>query len=65
MQISVFKLFNFDDKVILNNHGKHVENFANTVTHNGLPEKERELYEKLIQEKDARIKVLEEMLGKK
>ncbi len=48
MQVSVFKLFNFDDKVILNNNSKHVENFANTVTHNGSSEKERELYEKNI-----------------
>ncbi|MDI9339793.1 MAG: helix-turn-helix transcriptional regulator [Sediminibacterium sp.] len=64
MQVSLFRLFNFDDNVILNNNGSHVETFANHITHHGSSEKERALYELLLKEKDERIRMLEQQLNR-
>jgi transcriptional regulator with XRE-family HTH domain len=62
IEVSIYKLFNFDEKVILNNHGKHVENFGNSFNQYGMSEEQRELFEKLILEKDLRLKQYEEII---
>lgn len=62
IEVSFYKLFNFDEKIILNNHGKHVENFGSHFNQYGLTDNERHLYERIIKEKDAIIKTLESKL---
>lgn len=62
IEVSFYKLFNFDEKIILNNHGKHVENFGGHFNQYGLTDNERHLYERIIKEKDAIIKTLESKL---
>lgn len=65
IEVSVYKLFNFNEKVILNNHGKHVVNFGNSFNQYGNFDKERELYEKLLIEKDNQIALLNELIVSK
>lgn len=44
--VSLVKFFDFDDKIILNNYGKHVDQFY--VNQYGMDKAEKELYEKNI-----------------
>lgn len=53
LDISLTKIFNFDEKVILNNNGQHVENFSNNINQYGV--KENELYVSLVKNKDELI----------
>jgi transcriptional regulator with XRE-family HTH domain len=46
--VSLVKFFDFDDKIILNNYGKHVDNLYNYVNQSGMDKAEKELYEKNI-----------------
>jgi transcriptional regulator with XRE-family HTH domain len=62
IDVSVYKLFNFDEKVILNNNGKHVENFGTNFNQYGLAENERNLFEKLTAEKDQTIATQKELI---
>lgn len=62
VEVSIYKLFNFDEKIILNNHGKHVENFGNSFNQYGLAEQQRDLFNKLIESKDSQIQQLKETI---
>lgn len=60
LEISISKIFNFDEKVILNNNGQHVENFSNSINQYGV--KELQLIEKLISEKNELIAFLNKQI---
>ena len=59
LEIDPLKLISFDEKNTLNNNDQKRGNAANIFIH-AYSEKERHLYESLVNEKDARIKHLEE-----
>ena len=62
IEVSIYKIFNFDEKIILNNHGKHVENFGSSFHQYAANGDLKIMYEKLLTEKDMRIKQYEELL---
>ncbi len=62
IEVSIYKIFNFDEKVILTNHGKHVENFSNNFHQYNTNNEQKDMFEKLLAEKDLRIKQFEELL---
>ncbi|MCK4663726.1 MAG: hypothetical protein KAT68_12720 [Bacteroidales bacterium] len=59
LEIDLLELISFDEKNIFNNNDKKGGNSANIFIQT-YSEKERHLYERLLYEKDARIKHLEE-----
>ncbi|MBS1650980.1 MAG: helix-turn-helix transcriptional regulator [Bacteroidetes bacterium] len=65
LNISVAKILELNAETIFNNHSQEVTTLNNQVINNGLADKERALYEKLIHEKDLRIKTLEGLATKK
>ncbi len=60
--MSVYVLFNFDEKTILNNHEKHEENFGKNFNKYEFAEQERDLFNKLIESKDSQIQQLKETI---
>ncbi len=58
VNVSLYKLLNFDEKIVLNNHGKHVENFGNNFHRYGISDQEKDLYNSLLSSKDEQIKQL-------
>ena len=65
IDVSIYKIFDFDEKITLNNHGKHVENFGNSFQQFGMNDEQKLMYEKLLSEKDLRITQYETLLKAK
>lgn len=64
LNISISKILELNAETIFNNQSHDSSILNNQVFHNGLADKERLLYEKLLTEKDLRISALEQMINK-